>query len=176
MDYNIAKLRAPSPKQPPPTRPSPKAPARKQGMTHTAMEEKLIGYVKIESSMVAHIPIRSHVRYIEKGVGPQESRFKIGGFVKSLIAGDNKMIKSIVLENKIGGLVGSAGYFAWTIDIASLDELWKKYSHESFIEIHMLLGSLQTKKSAIADLDTQVSELRSIVLDLKNKINKLEKK
>lgn len=126
------------------------------------------GYIVIHSSLWDYIPNGSHIRYVKKGEGSRSTRFRPGGFVKShFTTSDDK--KMMMIESRVGGKPGDAGYISFPIAYTDIEELWKKYDRYAFIEIHLIYSSLAQKKQQIEDLTTRVNRLESILMGLVQK-------
>lgn len=126
------------------------------------------GYIVIHPSLWDYIPNGSHIRYVKKGDGSRSTRFRPGGFVKShFTTSDDK--KMMMIESRVGGKPGDAGYISFPIAYTDIEELWKKYDRYAFIEIHLIYSSLAQKKQQIEDLTTRVNRLESILMGLVQK-------
>lgn len=126
------------------------------------------GYIVIHPSLWDYIPNGSHIRYVKKGEGSRSTRFRPGGFVKShFTTSDDK--KMMMIESRVGGKPGDAGYISFPIAYTDIEELWKKYDRYAFIEIHLIYSSLAQKKQQIEDLTTRVNRLESILMGLVQK-------
>lgn len=137
----------------------------KKGKSYTIEDIKDLtsnGYIIVTQSLWEYIPARSHVRYVKAGNENIEKRFKPGGFVKNHFTNENGK-KGLVLENKLGGKNGDAGYISFPIVFEDIEKIWKKYPYDSFIEIHLIYNSLAAKKT---QLDTLAAEIASLKEEL----------
>lgn len=122
------------------------------------------GYLSINSGLWDHIPKGSHIRYVKKDNGAgtlRTERFKPGGFVRNHFTKNEK--KMLIIENRPGGTAGSQGYISFPLAYEDIEELWKKYDRDAFIEVHLITASLAQKKKQIEDLTTRVSKLEDIL-------------
>ncbi len=126
--------------------------------TQSLIDEKLSGYVRVISQLWEHLPLKCHIRYFKRGEGTHIDRFKSGGFLKAVIRGANG-VESLVLENKING--NGRGYISFSIKVETIDELWKKYAYDAYIEIHMMSASLAQKKVQIEELSKRLAILEN---------------
>lgn len=119
------------------------------------------GYICVHPALWDHIPNGAHIRYVKKpGPGkqlPQYKRFKPGGFIKSHFESKGK--KMLMIETKPGGRQGQHGYINFPIAYEDIEELWKKYDRDAFIEIHLIYSSLAQKKKQIEELMARVDAL-----------------
>lgn len=53
------------------------------------------------------------------------------------------------------------GYLTYPMAYDDVDELYKRYSRESFVELHLLTMSLAHKSKQIADLEARIVKLES---------------
>lgn len=130
------------------------------------------GYINVHEDLWDRIPTGSHVRYFRKddGSGLEKwKRFKLGGFVSAHVtnAGGEKMLK---IESILGGNKKQAGYFTFLLKYKDIEEIWKKYDHSAFIEIHLIQASLAKKKTEIEELKSYIRELSLKIVALEEKV------
>ena len=131
-------------------------------ITDEAIYELLTGYIVVHPQMWDHIPSGSHIRYFKKGPEPINDRFKQGGFVRNhFITEEGK--KMMMIETRIGGKRGEAGYVSFPLAYETIDILHKKYDRGAFIEIHLTFNSLAQKKQQIEKLEERVANLENIL-------------
>jgi hypothetical protein len=122
------------------------------------------GYISITRELWPFLPVGSHVRFFKKGAGSKHERFRPGGFIKKqYVTTDNKHI--LLMETVRNGN-GAPGYITYPMALDDLDEIWKRYPEECFVEIHLITNSLQHKNKQINDLSARVTALEAA---LKNK-------
>lgn len=118
------------------------------------------GYLTIHKALYEYIPVGSHVRYYKKCNPGCERRlmFRPGGFVKShFVTAEGK--RMMMIESTLGGKNGDPGYIAFPMAYDDIDELFKKYPRDAFIEIHLIYSSLAQKKKQIEDLENRIIRL-----------------
>jgi hypothetical protein len=131
------------------------------------------GYMAVPRQYWDYIPKGAHVRYLKKDDGSNEpvgKRFKPGGYVKfhsEKKVGD-KTDHTIVLEN-MPARRDTKGYVSFPVAYNTIEELWKKYDENAFIEIQLFAASLAEKKAQIADLNTRIKKLETIVDTLRRR-------
>lgn len=125
------------------------------------------GYIIVHRQLWDYIPSGSHIRYYKKSTTEDRRKmFRPGGFVQSRAeTPDGKKI--FMLESKLGGKRGDPGYITFPIAYDDIDEIWKKYSRDAFIETHLIYGSLAQKKKQIEDLISRIEKLERIITQLK---------
>ncbi len=134
-------------------------------ITDEAIHELLTGYIGIHPQLWDHIAVGSHIRYFKKGPEQKNDRFKSGGFVRNhFITEEGK--KMMMIETRIGGKRGEAGYVSFPLAYETIDTLYKKYDRGAFIEIHLIYGSLAQKKQQIEKLEERVTLLENILKGL----------
>lgn len=129
------------------------------------------GYISVHHQLWDHLPAGSHVRYFKKGTGPRPSRFKPGGFVQShftTIEGRKMMMLGTLSGDK------RAGNITFPVAYDEIDEVWKKYEQDSFIEIHLICCSLAQKKQQIEDLERTIDEQTRELADVTARVATLE--
>lgn len=132
----------------------------------------LEGCIYVHPQLWDYIPPGAYIRFFEKGDKSRTERFRPGGFVRShYISNDKKMM---TVESHIGGKKDDAGYFSFPLAYENIDELWKKYDRDAFVEIHLIYNSLAQKKKQIDmlmkqnhDLFTRLSAMESALARLK---------
>jgi hypothetical protein len=125
------------------------------------------GYINVNSALWDYIPAGAHIRYFKKSPSgapalPRTKRFKPGGFVRNHYSTDDGK-KIIQIETRIGGKIGHDGYVTFPVKYDDIDEIWKKYDKDAFIEIHLIYSSLAQKKKQIEDLTARVAHLEALM-------------
>lgn len=143
-------------------------------LSDSEITEKLDGYLKISPKLWEKLPIKCHIRYFKNVPGTRADKFKSGGFVKALVKDANSNIVAIVLETQIGGNSKIKGYSSFSIAIETIEELWKKYPYDSFIEIHMMANSFAQKKEEGLILTKRISTLEGDNKELMIRLKSLE--
>ena len=139
------------------------------------------GYIQIHPQLWDHIPIGAHVRYVKKDVGDNLDRcdrFKPGGFVRNHYT-SKKGESIITIENMPGGSKyqkSNSEYISFPLDYNNIEELWKKYDKDSFIEIHLINNSLSRKNKQIEELNNSVAELTQRIKTLEDILRSAIKK
>lgn len=136
------------------------------------------GYIVVHPQLWDHIPTSAHVRFVKKDDGSglsRSERFKPGGFVRNhFTTGEKKMM--MLASSPYGDAARPEGYISFPVAYDDIEELWKKYDKNSFVEIHLIHNSLALKKQQIEILEAQNREMsnRIAVLEeiLKNAIRK----
>lgn len=128
------------------------------------IQDMLADYFPVERDMWNKVPAGNQIRYVKVGPGPRESRFKGGGFVKSRYMKENK--DYFLVENFPYGKVGDHGYIMFTLDVSTVEELWKKIAPAAFIEVKLLVASLDKSNAQVAELNKKVAELSAKVAKL----------
>ena len=125
------------------------------------------GYIGVHPSLWDYIPAGSHVRYVKKDTAKaglsREERFKPGGFIRNHFTTDQGK-KMFMIETKPGGKTGQFGYISFPVAYEDVEELWKKYDRNAFVEIHLISMSLAQKKKQIEELNERVKKLESALL------------
>ena len=70
------------------------------------------------------------------------------------------------METIKGGNPRQVGYVLYPMAYSDLQQVWKQYPRDSFVEIHMIYMSLAKKNAEIKDLVKSVSELKQKVSEL----------
>lgn len=153
MDYDIRKVGAKSAK---------KAQAAHVAYTELDIQSKLEGYINVHSLLWDRIPPGSHVRYFKKEGSSRANKFRPGGFVKNHYADKNGK-KFLMLETVRGGDENIKGYKRFPVAYEDIEEIWKKYDRDVFIEMHLISASLAQKKRQIDDLTARVTALEKRV-------------
>lgn len=163
--------------------PAENKPAKTFGKKYTEADVQGLlteGYMSIIPELWDKIPTGAHIRYTKKDTGeklPRCERFRPGGFVRCHWKHENGG-KMLTLETIPGGSYYNKGgnYISFPVAYDDIDELWKKYDHTSYIEIHLIKNSLSLKnqdinklKEQVADLENRLSNLEDI---LRNAIRK----
>lgn len=144
------------------------------------------GYMAVHSQLWDFIPSGSHIRYIKKDVAKNTtdkfSRFKPGGFVKNHYTDPNNK-KRMIIETRIGGKNGDPGYVSFPLAYEDIEDMWKKYDRNTFIETHLTHASLTLKKRQIEELENKIKRLETnqiakdrLIEDLNNKMKRIELK
>jgi hypothetical protein len=125
------------------------------------------GYIGVHPSLWDYIPTGSHIRYVKKDVAKaglsREERFKPGGFIRNHFTTDQGK-KMLMIETKPGGKAGQFGYVSFPVAYEDIEELWKKYDRNAFVEIHLISMSLAQKKKQIEELNERVKKLEAALL------------
>lgn len=150
--------RAPSPTPTPTPKTNNSSGYTKVVYTQSLIDERLSGYVRVIPQLWEHLPLKCHIRYFKRGDATHIDRFKPGGFLKAVIRGANG-VDSLILENKING--SGRGYISFNVKVDTIDELWKKYAYDAYIEIHMMSASLAQKKVQIEELSKRLAILEN---------------
>ena len=109
-------------------------------------------YLLIHPSLYDHIPIGSHIRYFTICAEAPNKRFHRGGFVRG--RKEENDVKYFVLSYS---KYNNAGKFL--VSYETLEQLWKKYATDAYIEIHMISASLAEKNTRIERLEALVKKL-----------------
>lgn len=109
-------------------------------------------YLLIHPSLYDHVPIGSHIRYFTIGVEAPNKRFHRGGFVRG--RKEENDVKYFVLSYSKYNNTGK-----FFVSYESLEQLWKKYATDAYIEIHMISASLAEKNTRIERLEALVKKL-----------------
>ena len=120
------------------------------------------GYLTIHRSMWEYIPVGSHIRYYKKGLVDRRLMFRPGGFIRSHFT-TSEGRHMMMLESIIGGKNTDGGYIAFPMAYDDIDELFKKYPRDSFIETHLIYSSLAQKKKQIEDLEHRLHNLEKLL-------------
>lgn len=123
--------------------------------------EMLAGYINIAPELWDYIPKGSHIRYFRAGDEPRTERFRPGGFVKE--HRDAETGRTIILENQPSG---GPGYIMFPLVRDSVAEIWKKYSRDAYIELHLVFNSLARKNKQYEDLERRVGVLENVLRGL----------
>lgn len=144
-----------------------KVPKKPEGKKYTEEDiQNLLseGYISVHPSLWDYIPTSAHIRYVKKDKmhdgSSRAERFKPGGFVRNHFTTDEGK-KMMMLETRPGGKQGEHGYISFPIAYEDVEELWKKYPRESFIEIHLIYTSLAHKKKQIEELEARIKKLEA---------------
>lgn len=174
MEYNIEKKRTPTspaekvgarlvtPKLKPVNKPSDKQTPKvyeKKIYTDMDIQTMLDGYINVHPSLWDHLPNGAHMRYFKKGPQARTERFKPGGFIKNRFT--NAEGKKFIMVETIPGGKGGAGYIQFPLAYEDINQLWKKYDHGAFIEIHLISTSLAQKKKQIEELTARLTKLEA---------------
>jgi hypothetical protein len=117
------------------------------------------GYVNITSELWPFLPVGSHVRFFKKGPGTINERFRPGGFIKKQYMTAEG--KRILLMETIRNGTGAPGYLTYPMAMDDLEEIWKRYPEECYVEIHLIHNSLVHKNKLLNDLSSRVSALEA---------------
>lgn len=117
------------------------------------------GYLSITRELWDFLPVGSHVRFFKKGTGSKNERFRPGGFIKKQYVTNEG--KHILLMETIRDGTNLPGYITYPMALDDIDEIWKRYPEECFIEIHLIHNSLVNKTKIINDLVARVSAIES---------------
>ena len=128
-------------------------------------EEKLNGYLEIESQNWIQIKYGTHIRYYTKS-----GEFRTGGFVVKnpleTVNPDSKIIKIYIkLQNGFNKTL--KGYYEWII---SYDEISKIYSKLNANE----LTTIKSLENAVIGLNENIRKLVKHAKSLESRIDKLE--
>lgn len=145
-------------------------------LTDNEITEKLDGYLKISPKLWEKLPMKCHIRYFKNEPGTRANKFKSGGFVKTLIKDDNGKVTAIVLETQIGGNSKIKGYSSFSISVDSIEELWKKYPYDAFIEIHMMANSFAQKKEENRILSQRIKLLEEDNKEIIYRLKQIEER
>lgn len=126
-------------------------------------------YILIHPSLYDHIPIGSHVRYFVTGDGPKNTRFRRGGFLTERFADADGVKRMRFGVSKFGS---GPSKRSWTVPYGDLEQIWKKYCLDSYIEIHLISASLAEKKRQIEQLTANQAKLVELMADLKATVDK----
>jgi len=131
------------------------------GQTNKITEKLTADYIKLNPEMWPKIPVGAHIRYIKKNKSGEnlsrEQRFKSGGYVRNQYNKDGK--GGLVIENKPNGNKYNAGYISYPLAFESVEELWKKYDRNSYIELCLINSILTVKQKQIDDHEERISRL-----------------
>ncbi len=116
------------------------------------------GYFLVPRELWPYICNKSRIRYLTKGPGPMAIRFHLGGLVT--FNGDER----IVIKTKDAD---------WSILYDNVENIWKKYSNDAFIEIHMISTDLANKERRLKLLEDKINEQ---YIDRTNKYRQFSKK
>lgn len=146
--------------------PQPQPQQYQQPQTTTSFTDEEInemlanGYLSIVREMWEYIPAGSHVRFFKKGNGSPNVRFRPGGYIKKhYLTADGKRI--LLMETVRGGTNSTPGYITYPMALDDLDQIWKRYPEEFYVEMHLIYNSLVRKDKQINDLLTRVTTLES---------------
>jgi hypothetical protein len=118
------------------------------------------GYLSIVREMWEYIPAGSHVRFFKKGNGSPNVRFRPGGYIKKhYLTADGKRI--LLMETVRGGTNSTPGYITYPMALDDLDQIWKRYPEEFYVEMHLIYNSLVRKDKQINDLLSRLTALES---------------
>jgi hypothetical protein len=117
-----------------------------------------------------YLSVGSFIRYVRVGAEPREERFRYGGYIKSFFVSSDG-IKCILLESRRAGRVGDPGYFKYSITLNNVEEIWKQFGGDVFIELYLLQNSLLRKEREISALNNTVTNLISRIENLEKKIH-----
>lgn len=126
-------------------------------------------YILIHPSLYDHIPIGSHVRYFVAGDDPKNARFHRGGFLTERFADADGVKKMRFGVSKFGS---GPSKRSWTMSYGDLEQVWKKYCLDAYIEIHLISASLAEKKRQIEQLTANQAKLVALLADLKATVDK----
>ena len=140
----------------------------KISFTQEEIANALQGYFCIHQDLYDFIPKGSYIRYFKRGTEPIGDRFKLGGYIKSRTTYADGA-KAFLFENKLYGAKNTQGYVVYSISYNDIDELWKRYNYDSFIELHLIQNSLAKKNSEIEQLRTEIASLMARVVALERR-------
>lgn len=127
-------------------------------MSTAEIKDMLRDYFKVNKSLWTHLPQGSRICYYRIGEEPAHERFRRGGYLCAIIViadGSQRM----VIESRKGGRPGDRGYYRYSVAVSSIDEIWKLFGGEVFVELYLLQNSLIRKRQEMADV---VSMLHSL--------------
>jgi hypothetical protein len=114
------------------------------------------GYIKITPELWEYLPEGSQVCFFKQGADARNLRFRPGGFIKRhYISQEGK--KVFYMETSLSKT--SDGYLTYPMAYDDVAELYKRYSRECFVEMHLMSMSLAQKSKQIADLLSRVEKL-----------------
>jgi hypothetical protein len=129
-------------------------------------------YLFIHPGLYDYIPKGDHIRYFRAGNEPKNERFNIGAFVQKVCVDESG--KKYFLMSKSLYVNNNTGVFKLYYD--KIDQLYKKYHYNTYIETHLISVSLAEKKQQIKQLtDTQVV-LAAKIDELRAEINILKQR
>ena len=133
------------------------------------------GYIVVHPQLWDFLPKGAHIRYVKKDTGkglPRCERFCPGGFITNHFTREGK--KMLMMGSQYKKEPSRSGYLSFPLAYDEIEEMWKKYDRASFIEMHLVRGSLAEKKSQIESLTTNNAKLNERVDTLTERIRILE--
>lgn len=143
--------------------------------TTEGIKKLLLGYIVVHPSYWDHIALGTHIRYYRKdsSVKDKNARFKPGGYVKrKFVSKDGD--KMFVIESKKGGKKAREEYMSFPLAYKSIEELWKKYDDNNFIEMNLVQNSITGSKTDIKSISGRLDHLEKIVSALVEKVKSLK--
>ena len=133
-------------------------------------------YLLIHPGLYDYVSSGNHVRYFLIGSEPKRMRFRSGGFLRGIYSdvshnggndGSNNNVSSSnddCSHNKYF-LLSSSLYdrdsVTWRVYYNCIDQLYKKYSAASYIELYLISASLSEKKRQIEQLIATQARLQA---------------
>lgn len=129
-------------------------------------DDKMQEYIKesllIPSDKWESIPINSNICYIKK-----DGKFVKGGYVKLIYTKNEKLF--LVYSNKLDKYNNDKYYKEFTINLASIDKIYKKIDQSAIMEYEIIKNNIN---KVITEFSTKLEKLDNIF----NKIDDIEKK
>ena len=144
--------------------------------TYTQAEKDAIlasGYIRIHQSLWDWIPIGSYIRY-SKLPSDDPASFRPGGYIKARTTTDSGQ-KILILETiRAQSIANPPGYISYSVMIDEIGGVWKKYSDDVFIEVHLIYNSLARKDEQIAALEARAQTDREAMRELNSRVDRYE--